>query len=81
MQILLLIDHSWQNVKKEVRDRNNKLYVSGKEKVTTGGRYQIFKRHRRIKKKKSKTGEINFKVETIISTSTMINIVMLAQFE
>lgn len=26
-------------------------------------------------------GEINFKVETIIGTSTMINIVMLAQFE
>lgn len=34
-----------------------------------------------LKKKKSKMGEINFKVETIISTSTMINIVMLAQFE
>lgn len=33
------------------------------------------------KKKKSKMGEINFKVETIIGTSTMINIVMLAQFE
>lgn len=51
--------------------------------MTTSGRYKIFKRHRRIKKKKkkSKMGEINFKVETIIGTSTMINIVMLAQFE
>lgn len=49
---------SWQNVKSEIRGRNNKLYVSGEEKVTTGGKYKIFKRHRR--KKRVKNGRNQF---------------------